>query len=417
MSQAEKSAILKAVRSLEEQVLRTHSELSEIQANPQNAEGYDQTVAYIASSLADTADTVDTMAVPGSYLHECWGENLENAKDYLDVEAFAPRQIVAARMNGNSDSIGLHFTNNYDLYWGPRKERAGTVAQIMAMKALRMSGVRLERSVFLSATPDAYIGGESGAGYVAAAGIGRSDRVIAGGLSGPDLVTVGYKGMVWAKVSIRGKAAHGARAHEGRNAIEAMMWVQNRVLEMSRDYATRLSPVPIRPAEASAPSITMCRIAGNLDSSFVAPDCALFIDRRLNPGESVAQVRAELETLVEDARNHTDFDVSLSIPHTVEPSYTAPDSELYQSFSRNLQESGNRKPEAVVWSHYLGLHYFTESWGCQAISYNPGAIGHHKVVVEAEDDVFDTHLLLPTIEALALTAYEQANRAMHSEDR
>lgn len=417
MSQAEKSAILKAARSLEEPALRIHAELSEIQANPQNAEGYDQTVAYIAGSLADTADTVDTMEVPASYLHECWGENLENAKDYLDVEAFAPRRIVAARLGGNSDSIGLHFTSNYDLYWGPRKERAGTVAQIMAMKALRMSGVRLERSVFLSATPDAYIGGESGAGYVAAAGIGRSDRVIAGGLSGPDLVTVGYKGMVWAKVSIRGKAAHGARAHEGRNAIEAMMWVQNRILEMNRDYATRLSPVPIRPAEASAPSITMCRIAGNLDSSFVAPDCALFIDRRLNPGESVAQVRAELEKLVEDARSHTGFDVSLSIPHTVEPSYTAPDSELYQSFSRNLQEAGDRKPEAVVWSHYLGLHYFTESWGCQAISYNPGAIGHHKVVVETEDDVFDTHLLLPTIEALALTAYEQANRAMHSEDR
>ena len=410
MHHSERQNIREIVKNLENEALRLHADLVAIPANPQTTEGYTETVDYIAAALSDTADTVAKIDVPNSYLHECWGENLENAKDYLNVEEFAPRRIATAQLNGASAEIGLHFTNNYDLYWGPKKERAGTVAQIMAMMALKKSGVSLKKSIFLSATPDAYIGGESGAGYVAAADIGRSKYVIAGGLSGPNLITVGYKGMIWAKLAIRGKAAHGARAHEGRNAIEAMMWVQNRILEMSKQYATRLSAVPIRPVEASAPSITMCRIAGNLDSGFVAPDCALFIDRRLNPGETVAQVRQELETLAAEARQQTGFEISLSMPHTVEPSYTSPESTLYQTLANNLHDVSGKPAEPVVWSHYLGMHYFTEAWDSQVISYNPGAIGHNKVVVEPEDDVFDASLLLPTIEALALTAYDQINR-------
>ncbi|MGB2892692.1 MAG: peptidase dimerization domain-containing protein [Albidovulum sp.] len=410
MTQDAIAAIRNAARNLAEEALATHSDMVGIPANAQTADGYAQTVNCIAQALSGVADEVGKVTVPESYLRECWGENLEHAQDYLSLGEFAPRQIVTARLAGESDRVGLHFTNNYDLYWGPKKERAGSVAQIMALKALRSSGVRLKRSVFLTATPDAYIGGEPGAGYVAAVGIGRSDRVIAGSLGGPGIITIGYKGLVWAKISIRGKAAHGARAHEGRNAIEAMMWVQSRIMEIRKEYSTRACPVAIEPAEASAPSITMCRIAGNLGSGFVAPDCALYVDRRVNPGETVAQVRAELESLVADARKQTGFEVTLSIPHAVEPSYTSAESDLCRSLARNLETATSRASRTVVWSHYLGLHYFTEAWQSEAIAYTPGRIGHEKVNVEPEDDDFDMGQLVPTIEALAVTAYEQANR-------
>lgn len=405
-----RAEIRKAVKEVIGEARAMHENLVRIPANAQTGEGYENTVDYISDALAGAAHQVEALTVPEAHLRACWGENLEHARDYLTVDGLAPRRVVTARLNGTSNAVGVHLTNNYDLYWGPAKERAGTVAQIAALRALRLSGVALKQSVFLSATPDAYIGGESGAGYISAAGLGRSDRVLSASLGGNNLITVGYKGMIWAKIAIKGKPAHGSRPHEGRNAIEAMMWVQSRVLELNRAFVTRPLTIPIRPVEASAASLTMCRIEGNLHSSFIAPDCALYLDRRLNPGETVADGVAELETLVADARRQTGFEISLSIPHRVEPSYTDPDSALYRSFAGHLAEASGKVPEPVVWSHYLGLHYFTSGWGSQAIAYSPGAIGHGKVEVEPEDDVLDLRTLEPAIEAIAMTAYDQANR-------
>ena len=410
-----RQAIRDAARKLAPEGVYALHELSAIPANAATGEGYDETVRWIAHALEASGLAPNISPIPADHLRACWGREFEYARDYLNIDPGVPRSIVTASIDGARAGVGCHLTNNYDLYWGPRKERAGTIAQLIAMKALKASGVELPRAVFLSATPDGYTGGDTGAGYVAAQSIGRSHNVLAASLGAPEVITVGYKGLVWAKISIVGKPAHGSRPHEGKNAIDAMAWVQSEIAQMARRYAVKRTDAPIWPDEANAPTVSVCRIAGNLNSTFIAADCSLFVDRRINPGESVRDVIDEFEDLVARAREATHMDVSLSIPHTVEPSRTSVQSALYRSLERNVADARGAKPSPVIWSHYLGLHYFTEAWGSDALAYTPGRVGHGKVDVGPEDDQMPDEDLGPAIEAIALTAFDAVHENLSSD--
>lgn len=396
--------------SLRGEAVRMLAEMSAIPADGTTGEGYPETVGYIATALSEftRAEKID---VPTSYLEALWGKDLALAREYLPVSQFAPRTIVTATAAGASNEIALHLTNNYDLYWGARKERAATVAQILALKALMLSGVRLNRSVFLSATPDAYIGGESGAGYLVAHDIGRAKAVLAGSLGGPDIITAGYKGHFWAKITTHGKSTHGSRPMEGKNAIDAMMVVQEKIKRLAAELATNVSPLPIVPEHANAPTIAMCRIEANLEATFIPDRCSLGIDRRLNPGETLSRAMRDLEDLVSEAARETGCSINIHFPHKVEPTYTPPEDALHATLRQNVRNTIGREPRSLIWSHYLGLHYFSDAWGSAAIAYAPGTVDHGNVHVTGSERTVTDDELAATVQILALTIHDYVNRS------
>ncbi|MGO4668280.1 peptidase dimerization domain-containing protein [Bosea sp. 2RAB26] len=405
LSEQNRLKVAEAAKALRAEALVMLKDMTAIPADATTGTGYPETVAYLKKQLATFAPT-EEIDVPQSYLDDHWGSDLSLSREYLPVYRAAPRVLVTAMLPGRSDEIGIHLNNNYDLYWGPRKERAGSIAQILALKAIAKSGVKLDKSAFLSATPDAYIGGETGAGYLVQQGMGRSPVVLASSLGGPDIVTAGYKGHFWAKITAFGKATHGSRPTEGVNAIEGMMAVQDRVRKLAQEFTAIKTPLEIVPAHANTPTIVMCRIAANLDVTFIPDECALYVDRRMNPEEKLDDAMAVLRELVADASRETGMRMEVSFPHTVSSSYTPPEHPLHKALSDNLKAVTGREPRSIVWSHYLGLHYFTAGWGSAAVAYTPGAVDHGKVVIEAGDPTVSDDELMAAIEVIALTIYD-----------
>jgi hypothetical protein len=394
---------------LEEEALTMLREMTSIPADATTGEGYPETVDYLATAI-DRFANARRIEVPQEYLDSHWGRDLALSREYLPVFGAAPRTIVVADIAGESPEIGLHLSNNYDLYWGPRKERAGTVAQILALKALRQSGVRLSKSVFLSATPDAYIGGETGAGYLVSQDIGRSDSVISASLGGPDVITCGYKGHFWAKITLYGKPTHGSRPTEGVNAIEGMTVVQEKIKVLAGKLEKRPSQLPIVPAHSNTPTIAMCRIAANLDMTFIPGECSLYVDRRMTPEEKLADAMQELRDLLAEAARETGLRIEVSFPHKVESSYTPPGDPLHATLKSNLADVIGCEPRSIIWSHYLGLHYFSAAWGSAAVAYTPGPVDHGKVLIEDGDPTVSDAELIASIKVLALTIYDYVNR-------
>lgn len=110
-------------------------------------------------------------------------------------------------------------------------------------------------------------------------------------------IAIGHKGLEWLEVEFLGKATHGGTPDRGVNAIAA-------AARFVRIVEDELVPAlqARRHAVLGAPTINMGTIQGGDQPSTVAARCAIQLDRRWVPGESVEQVFAELEDILARVR-------------------------------------------------------------------------------------------------------------------
>src|SRR5207244_4119465 len=107
-------------------------------------------------------------------------------------------------------------------------------------------------------------------------------------------LVIAHKGYAWFEIITHGRAAHGSLPAEGRDAIRAM----GRVLRGLDEIESRLranSPHPL----LGAASLHASLISGGQELSSYPAECRLQIERRTLPGESDAQIEAELRGVLE----------------------------------------------------------------------------------------------------------------------
>ncbi len=134
--------------------------------------------------------------------------------------------------------------------------------------------------------------GQSGSRFFAKHGL-RADLAIVGEPTRLEVVTA-HKGDVWLKLKTRGKSAHGAVPHLGRNAIlEASRVVQVLETELASILRNRSHPL------LGSPTINVGYIHGGTQPNIVPGECEVWIDRRTLPGESDKMVQDEIESLLQ----------------------------------------------------------------------------------------------------------------------
>jgi len=105
---------------------------------------------------------------------------------------------------------------------------------------------------------------------------------------------VAHKGYAWFEVTTHGRAAHGSLPEEGRDAIRMM----GRVLNLLDALDRKLGQLPPH-GRLGHGSLHASLISGGQELSSYPAECRLQIERRTLPGESDAQVEAELRGLLE----------------------------------------------------------------------------------------------------------------------
>jgi acetylornithine deacetylase len=109
-------------------------------------------------------------------------------------------------------------------------------------------------------------------------------------------VAVAHKGFVWAEIEVTGVAAHGSRPHLGVDAIVKAGPILTALGELDARLADREHPLLGRG------SVHASVIAGGVELSSYPARCVLGLERRTLPGESAADVEAELEALLDACR-------------------------------------------------------------------------------------------------------------------
>jgi acetylornithine deacetylase len=106
-------------------------------------------------------------------------------------------------------------------------------------------------------------------------------------------VAIAHKGFEWVEVETEGRAAHGSRPREGRDAIRLMGRVLQGLDQIDRDLQSR----PPHPMVGTA-SLHASLIEGGRELSSYPDRCHLQMERRTIPGEAPGTAGREVEDLL-----------------------------------------------------------------------------------------------------------------------
>ncbi len=176
---------------------------------------------------------------------------------------------------------------------GAADMKGGNAAMLYAMMAIKRSGISLKGDLIYAGL----VGEESpnnseGARYWVSHHK-RTDYAIVGEATG--LNVAGYhKGMSWLKVHIQGKASHASKPTQGINAVS----VAARMIAALEDEL--LPQLALRKHDYVAPpTLSIGKISGGLQNNTVPHQCWFSMDRRYIPGENIAQVKGEIEEILQ----------------------------------------------------------------------------------------------------------------------
>jgi acetylornithine deacetylase/succinyl-diaminopimelate desuccinylase family protein len=282
-------------------------------------------------------------------------------------------------LNGHLDTVGvdgmadpfLPTIRNGRMYGRGSFDMKGSVAACIASaKAVVDAQLRLRGDLVIAAVADeeyASIGTAEVVSHVAVHGAVVAEPTAL------DLC-IAHKGFAWLEVETVGRAAHGSRFHEGIDANIRMGRVLAELDRLEQDLRARL-PHPL----VGPPSLHAALLQGGTELSTYAARCTLKIERRTIPGETLEQVEAELQAILDRlSTGDQTFRASLRTLLQRQPFEVSADAPLV----RALQEAAGvhlGKPPAHIGAAYWMDTAILAAAGVEAAVIGPTGAGAHAV--------------------------------------
>jgi acetylornithine deacetylase/succinyl-diaminopimelate desuccinylase-like protein len=284
------------------------------------------------------------------------------------------------------DTVAAHSRGQFTprrragrLYGRGACDTKGSIASMLAaLLALARNGPRPAATEIVLAALIDEENGQLGSRALAAARW-KADLAVVGEPTRLKIITA-HKGSLWLRLETRGKAAHGACPHLGRNAVHLMARVVDLLeTEYARWLQRRCHPL------LGCATVSVGSIAGGTQPNIVPARCQASVDRRALPGETVASVRAEMGAFL---RRHalpaSIHDMKVGV---CPPMETNPRLPLVRKF---LQVARQKEP--------AGVNYFCDAAilaraGIPSVVFGPGDI--------AQAHTADEWIALPSLEGAA----------------
>jgi acetylornithine deacetylase len=245
--------------------------------------------------------------------------------------------------------------------------KAALVCQIVAMEALRASGLPLTGSVAMAAVSD-HMGDQ--AGSIAYFDQYPADLCVLGELT-DNQISLGHRGRYYFDIVTLGRSAHTCHKH---SAINANVLAAQAVLALDRSrLEPKLEPwvVDLFGAETF---MVPGRIYGGLapgGPSMIPDECVIRVDCRPQPGVTVEEVRAEIDRCLEVARQADPrFEAEVTLADVKNGYLARPDDEVVQLMVEAVRSVRGGEPRLVA-ENWLGD---TASFGARVptVIYGPG---------------------------------------------
>jgi acetylornithine deacetylase/succinyl-diaminopimelate desuccinylase len=243
----------------------------------------------------------------GRYL----GHALEGFGLQVELEEVAPdRYNVLATLAGERPELGLLFHSHMDTVpygampdpvsgevrgdhiWGRGSvdQKGGLAASVMALAAIAQSGARLHSSLGLALVVDEE-SEHRGSMALVEQGLHARQAVV----TEPSnlRLVIGCKGTTPFRISVTGKAAHGARPWLGVNAVHRAMQVVTALEELEYPEQDIAGYGSVRG------SLNLGVVEGGRAYNIVPDECMLWFDRRTVPGETQDAVLDAVQSILD----------------------------------------------------------------------------------------------------------------------
>ena len=369
-----------------------------------------ETVELLSKLVA--IDSVNPSLVPGSAGEReiaafvaAWAESAGLQAEVLEATPDRPSVLVRARGTGGGRSLLLcgHFdtvtvegmrdphTPRVDgdrLYGrGAYDMKAGVTAALIACREAAARGLAGDVTVAAVADEEhASLGAQEVLASV------RADAAIVTEPTELELV-VAHKGFVWSEVEVTGRAAHGSRPHLGVDAIVKTGPILTAVGALDAALEARTHPLLGRP------SVHASSIQGGEELSSYPARCVVGLERRTLPGETAADVEAELGALLDGCRAaDSELEAAQRTLLVREPFEVARDAEIVELVSDAAAEVLGAPP-AIAGASYWADAAFIAAAGIPTVMFGPGGEGAH--AAEEWVSISDTDAVARTLVAVA----------------
>ena len=184
-------------------------------------------------------------------------------------------------------------------------------------------------------------------------------------------IGIGHKGFAWFEIETRGRAAHGSRPKDGRDAIFRMGRVLARLEALDRELQAR----PAHPVMGTA-SLHASIIDGGRELSSYPDRCRLQMERRTIAGESAAAAGAEVQAILASLRaQDAELEATSRLVFS-RPPYETPAGHRLTAMLE--QHAASRGVEAKT----IGMSFWTDAAvlgeaGIPSVLFGPGGAGLH----------------------------------------
>jgi succinyl-diaminopimelate desuccinylase len=231
---------------------------------------------------------------------------------------------------------------------GTADNKAGIAAVMGALRLL--SNKELDINLKLVAGVDEEIGGRYGVDYVMNDyGLNGDAALIVD--AGPENLFLGASGIIWGKVTVKGKQGHAGYPFNAKNAIdEALKLVlefdkYRKIVEQKRSV---LQSPPDSPKKFVWGRYSVTMIKAGEKENVIPGVCEFSFDRRLLPEEPISYAVKELEEFFDEAVKNTGCDATLELVNKQQGYYTNQELSFVQMVSDEIAKTtGQRLPFAA----------------------------------------------------------------------
>jgi len=231
---------------------------------------------------------------------------------------------------------------------GTADNKSGIAAALGALR--RLSSEELDINLKLVAGVDEEIGGRYGVDYVMSDWGLKGDAALVVD-AGPESLFLGASGILWGKITVKGKQGHAGYPFKARNAIDEAIKLLAEMEEYRRAVekkeSTLLAP-PESPRRFVWGRYSVTMIKAGEKENIIPGVCEVRFDRRLLPEEPVDEAERELTRFFEKAKSNAGCDASLELVNRQQGYSTPKELVFVQTVSECIQGiTGRRLPSAA----------------------------------------------------------------------
>lgn len=272
------------------------------------------------------------------------------------VAIIAHLDVVPAGSGWKSDPFSARVRDGRIYGRGALDNKGPYAAAWAGVKAILESSLPFKGTIILGAVADEERGSRLGMEFLLKKGFSPSFAIIPDG-GKIDKAVIGEKGLIWLKISSRGKAAHACNPEKGENAIYEVV----DFLSAVRDYRFEGDFHPL----FNEPTLNLGRIEGGEAPNMVADKCEAILDIRYPLGMKGNDIVAQLKNLAEKKRVKIEMErVNFSQPHIVEEN-----SPLVEAFSKAGKRMGMNLRLATMGGNSIAKNLYFK--GIPSITHSP----------------------------------------------